>query len=155
MLNVSKGDTVILKGFTGIKLGVFEVEKATEKTVTVLKKDGSKMIFSRKTGKQTNVEEGKEKYANSIMEDDGSYVKPNRSKKTAKKSKKSQKSKKTVAPVIDEEVIEEEVVDEDEFDDDFEDDEEFEDTEEQFVARRQAKFLAYHKILLEYSSIID
>lgn len=132
MLNVSKGDTVILKGFTGIKLGVFEVEKATEKTVTIMKKDGSKMIFSKKTGKQTNVEEGKEKYANSIMEDDGSYVKPNRSKKTSKKSKKS---KKAVAPVIDEEVIdeeviEEEVIDEDDFDDDFEDDEEFEDTEE-------------------------
>ena len=127
MLNVSKGDTVILKGFTGIKLGVFEVEKATEKTVTIMKKDGSKMIFSRKTGKQTNVEKGKEKYANSIMEDDGSYVKPNRSKKTSKKSKKS---KKAVAPVIDEEVIEEEVIDEDDFDDDFEDDEEFEDTEE-------------------------
>lgn len=128
MLNVSKGDTVILKGFTGIKLGVFEVEKATEKTVTVLKKDGSKMIFSRKTGKQTNVEEGKEKYANSIMEDDGSYVKPNTRKKTSKKSKKS---KKAVAPVIEEEVIDEsESEDEDDFDDDFEDDEEFEDTEE-------------------------
>lgn len=130
MLNVSKGDTVILKGFTGIKLGVFEVEKATEKTVTIMKKDGSKMIFSRKTGKQTNVEEGKEKYANSIMEDDGSYVKPNRSKKTSKKSKKS---KKAVAPVIDEEVIEEEVIDESESEDDFdefEDDDDFEDTEE-------------------------
>lgn len=127
MLNVSKGDKVILKGFTGIKLGVFEVEKATEKTVTVLKKDGSKMIFSRKTGKQTNVEEGKEKYANSIMEDDGSYVKPNTRKKTSKKSKKS---KKAVAPVIDEEVIDEsESEDEDDFDE-FEDDEEFEDTEE-------------------------
>lgn len=132
MLNVSKGDKVILKGFTGIKLGVFEVEKATEKTVTVLKKDGSKMIFSRKTGKQTNVEEGKEKYANSIMEDDGSYVKPNTRKKTSKKSKKS---KKAVAPVIEEEVIEEEVIDESESEDEddfdeFEDDEEFEDTEE-------------------------
>lgn len=128
MLNVSKGDTVILKGFTGIKLGVFEVEKATDKTVTIMKKDGSKMIFSKKTGKQTNVEEGKERYANSIMEDDGSYVPPTRDKKTSKKSKKS---KKAIAPVVDDEVIEEVV--EEELDDDleeFEEDDEFEDIEE-------------------------
>ena len=87
MLNVEKGDKVILKGFTGIKLGVFEVEKVTEKSVVVLKKNGEKMVFSKKTGVQTNVEEGKEKYANSIMEDDGSYVRPQRKKK-AKKAKK-------------------------------------------------------------------
>lgn len=86
MLNVNKGDKVILKGFTGIKLGVFEVEKVTEKSVVVLKKNGEKMVFSKKTGVQTNVEEGKEKYANSIMEDDGSYVRPQRKKK-AKKAK--------------------------------------------------------------------
>ena len=86
MLNVEKGDKVILKGFTGIKLGVFEVEKVTEKSVVVLKKNGEKMVFSKKTGVQTNVEEGKEKYANSIMEDDGSYVRPQRKKK-AKKAK--------------------------------------------------------------------
>ena len=133
MLEMKKGDKVIVKGFTGIKLGVFPVESTTKKTITVLKKNGDEMIFDRKTGKQVNVEEGKEKYANSIMEDDGSYVKPNRSKKTSKKSKKSKKA--AVAPVIDEEVIDEEVIDEevideDDFDDDFEDDEEFEDTEE-------------------------
>lgn len=87
MLNVNTGDKVILKGFTGIKLGVFEVEKVTEKSVVVLKTNGEKMVFSKKTGVQTNVEEGKEKYANSIMEDDGSYVRPQRKKK-AKKAKK-------------------------------------------------------------------
>ena len=84
MLNVNKGDKVILKGFTGIKLGVFEVEKVTEKSVVVLKTNGEKMVFSKKTGVQTNVEEGKEKYANSIMEDDGSYVRPQRKKKAKK-----------------------------------------------------------------------
>lgn len=95
--DVKKGDSVILKGFTGIKLGVFEVEKVTDKTVIILKKDGTKMVFSKKTGKQTNVEEGKEKYANSIMEDDGSYVAPNRSGKKKKSTKKNapKKSKKT------------------------------------------------------------
>lgn len=74
--NLKKGDSVILKGFTGIKLGVFQVSAETKKTVTILKKNGDEMIFDRKTGKQVNVEEGKEKYANSIIEDDGSYVAP-------------------------------------------------------------------------------
>ena len=101
MLNVNKGDKVILKGFTGIKLGVFEVEKVTEKSVVVLKTNGEKMVFSKKTGVQTNVEEGKEKYANSIMEDDGSYVKPQR-------KKKAKKAKKVEEPVDDVEAEEEE-----------------------------------------------
>ena len=115
--SIEKGDSVIVKGFTGIKLGVFKVAKATEKTITVEKKDGSLMIFSKKDGKQTNVEEGKERYANSVMEDDGSYVQPHRGKKTKKTDKKpAKKSKKEVEP---EETEDEEFEDEDE-DDDFE-----------------------------------
>lgn len=101
MLHVEKGDKVILKGFTGIKLGVFEVEKVTEKSIVVLKKNGEKMVFSKKTGVQTNVEEGKEKYANSIMEDDGSYVRPQR-------KNKSKKVKKVEEPVDEVEVEAEE-----------------------------------------------
>lgn len=115
--NIKKGDTVIVKGFTGIKLGVFEVAKATEKSITVEKKDGSLMIFSKKDGRQTNVEEGKEKYANSVMENDGSYVKPNsggRKKKAAKAIKPAKPAKKP----------EPEEVEEDEFDDDDDDFEE-------------------------------
>lgn len=115
--DVKKGDSVIVKGFTGIKLGVFTVAKATEKNITVEKKDGSLMIFSKKDGKQTNVEEGKERYANSVMEDDGSYVQPHRGKKTKKEDKKpAKKSKKQAEP---DDVDEEEFEDEDE-DDDFE-----------------------------------
>lgn len=107
--NIKKGDTVIVKGFTGIKLGVFEVAKATEKSITVEKKDGSLMIFSKKDGRQTNVEEGKEKYANSVMEDDGSYVRPSRKKKKAAK-----KPAKVEAPEPEEDEFD------DEEDDDFE-----------------------------------
>ena len=102
--NLKKGDKVILKGFTGIKLGVFEVSAATKKTVTILKKNGDEMIFDRKTGKQVNVEEGKEKYANSIMEDDGSYVAPATRGASKKASKKSVKP----APVEDDEDDEDE-----------------------------------------------
>ena len=115
--NIKKGDTVIVKGFTGIKLGVFTVAKATEKTITIEKKDGNLMIFSKTDGKQTNVEEGKEKYANSVMENDGSYVKPNsggRKKKAAKATKPAKPAKKP----------EPEEVEEEEFDDDDDDFEE-------------------------------
>ena len=143
MLNVKKGDTVILKGFTGIKLGLFVVEKATDKTATILKKDGTKMIFSLKTGKQTNVEEGKEKYANSIMEDDGSYVEPDRTKKRATKKTAKKASKKAVEADEEDEVEEapkkskksakkaKKVVEEVEEIEEVEDDEDFEDFDEE------------------------
>lgn len=96
MLNLKKGDKVIVKGFTGIKLCVSEVAKADKKTITVLKKNGDEMIFDRKTAKQINVEEGKEKFANSVMEDDGSYeghapVSKKKGKKTAKAAPKKVK----------------------------------------------------------------
>lgn len=110
MIEVKKGDSVILKGFTGIKLGVFQVTDANKKTVTITKKNGDEMIFDRKTGKQVNVEEGKEKYANSIMEDDGSYVAP--ATRGASKKKAAKKPAKP-APVEDDEDDEDEA-DEDE-----------------------------------------
>ena len=113
MINSKKGDKVILKGFTGIQLGVFEVASATKKTVTVIKRNGDEMIFDRKTGKQTNVEEGKEKYANSIIEDDGSYVAP--ATKGAAKKKAAAKKPAKPAPIED---------DEDEDEEDDEDEEE-------------------------------
>lgn len=93
MLEMKKDDKVILKGFTGIKLGVFPVESTTKKTITVLKKNGDEMVFDRKTGKQVNVEEGKERYANSIVEDDGSYVAPSTVGAKRKSSKKATKAK--------------------------------------------------------------
>lgn len=108
MMNQKKGDTVILCGFTGIKLGVFEVTAATKKTLTLTKANGDELIFDRKTGKQINVEEGKEKYANRIIEDDGSYVAPTRS--GAKKKATKKPAKKQPEPVEDDE-------DEDEADD--------------------------------------
>lgn len=114
--SIKKGDSVIVKGFTGIKLGVFEVKKASEKTITVEKKDGSLMIFSKKDGKQTNVEEGKEKYANSVMEDDGSYVRPNTGRKKKKADKKPAKKKEQPEPEEDD--LED--FDDDDDDDDFE-----------------------------------
>ena len=106
MMNQKKGDTVILCGFTGIKLGVFEVTAATKKTLTLTKANGDELIFDRKTGKQINVEEGKEKYANRIIEDDGSYVAPTRS--GAKKKATKKPAKKQPEPVEEEEEDEDE-----------------------------------------------
>ena len=115
MMELKKGDKVILKGFTGIKLGVFTVESVAKKSVTILKKNGDEMVFDKKTGKQINVEEGKEKYANSIVEDDGSFVAPSTVGAKRKSSKKATKTTKVKAVEEDED---EEFEDEDEEDED-------------------------------------
>ena len=107
-MEIKKGDKVILKGFTGIKLGVFEIVAATKKTVTINKRNGDEMVFDKATGKQINVEEGKEKYASSIMEDDGSYVAPaTRGASKKKAAKKPAKKAKVEEPEEDEEEEEE------------------------------------------------
>ena len=107
MIESKKGDKVIVKGFTGIKLGVFEVASVTKKTITVNKRNGDEMIFDRKTGRQVNVEEGKEKYANSVMEDDGSFVAPS-TRGASKKAAAKKTAKAKPAPVEDDEEVEEE-----------------------------------------------
>lgn len=108
MLEMNKGDKVILKGFTGIKLGIFPVASTTKKTITVLKKNGDEMVFDRKTGKQVNVEEGKEKYANSIIPDDGSFVAPSTAGAKRKSAKKATKAKTKVEDEAEDEDIDEE-----------------------------------------------
>lgn len=112
-IELKKGDKCIVKGFTGIKLGVFEVAAASKKTITVMKKNGEEMIFDKKTCRQVNVEEGKERFANSVMEDDGSYTAPNRGTKAAP-AKKTSKKAPAPAPVEEEEDEEENEEDEEE-----------------------------------------
>lgn len=107
-IELKKGDKCIVKGFTGIKLGVFEVAAASKKTITIMKKNGDEMIFDKKTCRQVNVEEGKEKYANTIMEDDGSYAAPNRGTRKPTDKKTSKKVKPEPAPVEEDEDEEEE-----------------------------------------------
>lgn len=113
-IELKKGDKCIVKGFTGIKLGVFEVAAASKKTITVMKKNGDEMIFDKKTCRQVNVEEGKEKYANTIMEDDGSYTAPNRGTRKPTDKKTSKKVKPEPAPVEEDEEDEEEEEEEEE-----------------------------------------
>lgn len=129
MIESKKGDKVIVKGFTGIKLGVFEVASVTKKTITVNKRNGDEMIFDRKTGRQVNVEEGKEKYANSVMEDDGSFVAPS-TRGASKKAAAKKTAKAKPAPVED---------DEDEEEEEEEDEEDEEEEEPVKPAKKPAK----------------
>ncbi len=92
MLNVKKGDTVILHMFTGIPVGVKQVIKADKKTFTIVTGKGD-TVFDKKTGYQLEPECKSDRYRNYCTEDDGSFedyrkgkaTKP--AKKTAKKAK--------------------------------------------------------------------
>lgn len=112
MKNLKEGDIVALVGFTGIRLTDVEIVGATKTQVKALKADGSEMIFSKKDGVQTNVEKGKEKYANKIMSLEDAPVNKKRKKQQPK-------------PKKDKVVVEEP---EESFDEEFED-EEVEETE--------------------------
>ena len=131
MLQTKKGQTVVLIGFTGIRLSEVIASGATKTVITVTKKDGSDMLFDRKTGMQTNCVEGKEKYANKIMSIEDA---------PEAKAKAPKKAKGKKAPKV-EAIPEDEFEDEDEEEapapakkkapakveeDDFEDDDEYE-----------------------------
>lgn len=93
LAKIKKGNTVIMCGFTGMKLGVYPVVKADAKIITIKKADGSEVEFDRKSGKQLNPKNPA--YANIIIEDDGSYVNPRDIRKAAKaKQEKAEMRKK-------------------------------------------------------------
>lgn len=56
---------MVLIGFTGIRLSEVTCTAATKTEITMTKKDGTLMIFDRKTGVQTNARDAK--YANKIV----------------------------------------------------------------------------------------
>ena len=93
LAKIKKGNTVIMCGFTGMKLGVYPVVKADAKIITIKKADGSEVEFDRKSGKQLNPKNPA--YANIIIEDDGSYVNPRDIRKATKaKQEKAEMRKK-------------------------------------------------------------
>jgi len=148
--DVKKGDKVYIKGFTGMKLGEYEVIAANAKAFKVAKKDGTQMTFSKETGKQTDAKS--EKYANiaSVNPADNKTAEDTKpAKKSDKKSdkkadtkedkkakkvekdadeeetpkaKKGGKGKKKVEPAPEEDT-------EEDFEDELEDDGDFEDEE--------------------------
>ena len=87
-----KGDTLIMKGFTGIKLGRFAVEKVDAKHVTILTRKGDARIFDKKTGKQ--IKPNNPKFAMTIAEDDGTYINPLEKRRAAKLALEKKATKK-------------------------------------------------------------
>jgi hypothetical protein len=97
LAKIKKGDKVVILGFTGIMLSITEVIEATSNTLTVLKKDGSEMIFDKTTRLQTN--SNNPKYANKVVHIDDtpeqkSKIQPK--KESKEKSKKNNKIEKIV-----------------------------------------------------------
>lgn len=84
---IKKGDTVIMCAFTGMKLGVKEVVEVDKSTITI-KTDKGEATFDKKTLKQIDPKPKAPRFANSIIEDDGSYVPPTRKKKAKKAATK-------------------------------------------------------------------
>lgn len=108
MLNIKKGDTVILHMFTGIPVGVKQVIKADKKTFTIVTGKGD-TVFDKKTGYQLEPECKSDKYRNYCTEDDGSFEDYRKSKaKPAKKSAKKANTKKAKVEEEDDEEDEEE-----------------------------------------------
>lgn len=110
LASLKKGDTVILKMFTGCPVGVKTILAADKTTLTIETGKGD-TVFSKKTGKQIEPAPSQDKYANFVVEDDGSFVPPN--KKKSKKKETPKKSKKKSKPEPEEE--EDEDIDEDEY----------------------------------------
>ena len=105
MAKIKKGQTMIMVGFTGIKLTRVEVADVTDKGIIVFKKDGTKMVFDKKTLVQTNAKN--EKYANRLIEDDPDWEPAlNKARKAPKKAAK--KATKAAPEVEDEDEDEEE-----------------------------------------------
>lgn len=90
---LKKGDRVILHMFTGIAVNCTEIVACTDKALTIEKKDGTKVKFSRKTGKQIEPKAKNDRFANYITEDDGSYDDSYRRKDSKKKANKADDKK--------------------------------------------------------------
>lgn len=100
-----KGEVVVLLGFTGIRLADMTIASATKTEITIVKSDGKELVFDRKTGIQTNVAEGKEKYANKIVSVEDAPEK--KAKKAPAKKKKAPAKKEPVVEVEEEDEDEE------------------------------------------------
>lgn len=112
MAKVKKGQTMIMVGFTGIKLTRVEVAEVTDKGIVVVKRNGEKVIFDKKTLVQTNAKS--EKYANRLIEDDPDWEPAlNKARKAPKKASKKA-TKKAAAPVEDDDDEEDEEDEEEE-----------------------------------------
>ena len=106
LATVKKGDTVILCMFTGVQVAVKEVTAVTKTSISVETWHGE-IKFSRKTGKQILPEPKNQRFANFIIEDDGSFVplSERRAKAKAKREQEVAAGTKKPAKLTEEEKI--------------------------------------------------
>jgi hypothetical protein len=90
LMDVKKGNTVVMLGFTGIRLADVVVADCDKKTISIETKKNGTLVFDRKTGKQQDMAEGKEKYANTIVHPEDAP----KQKKAAPATKKDKKEDK-------------------------------------------------------------
>ena len=81
------GDKVILHMFTGVAIAVKEIVADSKDTVTIKDKKGNDLVFDKQSLKQISPAPKNPKFANYIIDDDGSFV-PKKDKKKAEPKKK-------------------------------------------------------------------
>ena len=114
--SIKKGDKVILRMFTGAYVDTKTVEMADAKKIGFNAKNGTKMVFSKETGKQVSPEPKNDKYANYLDEYDAVVEAEEAVKKNKPKTKKADKTKATAAKKSTKSKAEpEEVEDDDDF----------------------------------------
>ena len=82
---MKQGDKVILHMFTGVSIALKTIVSETSKTFVIKDNAGKDLVFDKVTLKQIKPMPKKERFANFITEDDGSFVpKPKKEKKPNK-----------------------------------------------------------------------
>lgn len=92
--DVSKGDKVILRLFTGAFVEAKTVEMADGTKIGFTNKKGVKMVFSKETGKQITPEPKSERFASFVEEYSEEAEKEGLAKKQNTGEKKPRKSRK-------------------------------------------------------------
>lgn len=82
---MKQGDKVILHMFTGVSIALKEIVKETSGSFVIKDNNGNDLVFDKNTLKQIKPAPKKDRFANYITEDDGSFVpKPKKEKKPKK-----------------------------------------------------------------------
>lgn len=84
---MKQGDNVILHMFTGVSIALKPIVLETSGTFVIKDNSGNDLVFDKTTLKQIKPAPKKERFANYITEDDGSFV-PKTKPKKEKKPKK-------------------------------------------------------------------
>lgn len=84
---MKQGDKVILHMFTGVAISLKEIVMETSGSYILKDASGNDLVFDKKSLKQVKPAPKKERFANYITEDDGSYVPKSKPEKKPKPKK--------------------------------------------------------------------